>query len=109
MEPEKQIPKPAMIAAKNVLLPLLEILAYLCLGISIFAAVNLKKILYSGIEPTGFSYTLALWSQQALQNGVFALGLLLGFISILALPFKKKIFVAALIILTGYLTRGLLS
>ncbi len=106
---EKNSQKPVAIAAKKTLVPFLEIATYLLLCISIFGAIFLKTIIFSQLEPSGLTYTFALWSQQALQNGVLAIALLLGFISLIVLPFNKKMIVMALMVFVGFLTRGLLS
>lgn len=98
-----------MTAAKKILPPLLEILTLGSLFISIFGAILIKAFIYSQAEPAGNAYALTIRFAYALKNGLLAIALLLGFVSLLVLPFKKKLVVATLMISAAFLTRGLLS
>lgn len=100
--------KPVLTAAKRVLIPFLEIVTYLLLGIVLFAALYMKVMIARLAPLEGITQQFSVWSVEALRNGLLAVTLLLSFLSLLVLPFRKKLIVLTGMILIAFLTRGLL-
>jgi hypothetical protein len=98
---------PARAAAKKTLIPFLEILTYALLALSFFAALYLQIVARSEAGLEGAGLAMSVWFYNILQYGLLAVSLFFGFVSLLILPFKKKLWILAAMILVAFLTRGL--
>lgn len=100
--------KPMITAARKILVPFLEILTYVLLLISLASVILLRIAIREGNEAGDALLNLSAWMYGVLRAGLLAFTFLSAFISLLVLPFKKKLWILIAMILLAVLTRGLL-
>lgn len=96
---------PAEKTLKTRVLLCLEISSYALLAASIIALGALQVFAAQG-ENSAIA-SLASWSAALIQSGLLAVSLLVGFVGLLFLPFKKKLIVLGLMVFAAILTRGM--